>query len=75
VCGSGVRTSATFAKVDRPREWYCFSKPIDTATSFDVKGWPSCQRTPSRNLNVYCKPSALIDHAVASCARGCTLKS
>ncbi len=70
VYGSGVFTSTTLAKVPRPRGWTCLSVRIEKATSAEVKSLPSCHFTPLRSSKVYCRPSLLCDHAVASSGLG-----
>jgi hypothetical protein len=69
------RTSETFANVVRPRPCKSFRRRIDTATSRDVNGLPSCHRTPARSRKVNSLQSALTDHPMASCGWGLRSKS
>src|SRR5438034_1563314 len=64
---SGVSTDVTFAYVVRPRGCSTFHTcSSENLTSAAVNGWPSCQVTPLRSLNVTVLPSALVDQLSAS---------
>ncbi len=71
VCASGVSTASSALNVLMPRGWNFFSTSmIENWTSALVKGEPSWNLTPSRNLNVIVLPSLLSVHAVARLGTG-----
>ena len=64
VCSSGVRTSWTFRNDRRCRLFLSFfMRSMENATSSEVRGLPSWNRTPLRSLNSHSLPRYSQDSA------------
>src|SRR5690606_25618005 len=61
----GSPQSGAYREAGRSDEMPLTKRSIMYLASSAVKGWPSCQVTPSRMVNVHCVKSSLTSHSDA----------